>query len=104
MISLLMIISLLLGITAWALPIINIILSKKYTDKNFNLLSILSVTLCTISLYLQILYYNHLIKLWDSTSLMDTSGAVVVASTVLLAGTIILNIISMFLQDYRGIL
>lgn len=58
-------------------------------------LSIGSVSACAISLCMQIFYTNHLVKIEDWSALMDTSSAVALVVTVLLAVTIILNVITL---------
>ncbi len=48
--------SLLPGLISWTLPIINIIIYKSGTQKNWVNLSILSMSACIISLWFQIIY------------------------------------------------
>ena len=87
--------SLLLGLVAWILPIINLAKYKKIENKNWIVLSLASIGACTISLWMQILYTNHLVNISDWSALMDTFHAVVLASSVLLAITVILNIVTL---------
>lgn len=64
-------------------------------------MSILSMSSCSISLCFQILYNHHLVEIQDWSALMDTTGALVLVSSVLVIVTIALNIISMFLYKNR---
>lgn len=83
--------SFVLGLIAWILPIINLMRYKKHDNRNWAVFSIVSISACAMSLYFQIFYSYHLIKIEDWTALMDTTDAVVFASKVLLVVTIILN-------------
>lgn len=85
--------SLLLGLLAWVLPVINLVRRDKTKNKSWVALSVASISACAISLYLQILYQNHLVKIEDWSALMDTSNAVALVSAILLSVTVILNII-----------
>lgn len=100
MITLLNPASLLLGLIAWILPIINIINHKKLNNKNWATLSVTSMSACAISIYFQILYNNHLVNINDWTAIMDTIGSSVFLSSALLVVTIILNIITLLM--YRN--
>ncbi|SCY56036.1 hypothetical protein [Alkaliphilus peptidifermentans] len=82
--------SLVLGLIAWILPVINI-MRYKHENRNWVTLSILSISACAISLYFQLFYNFHLIKIADWSALMDTMGAVTLVASVLLIVTIILN-------------
>lgn len=53
--------SLVLGLVACILPIINLVKCKKTNYDNWATLSILSISGCAISLYFQIFYYNNLV-------------------------------------------
>ena len=83
--------SLLLGLIAWILPVINLMRNNKHEHKNWGVLSFISISACAISLIFQILYNDHLVKIEDWSAIMDTSHGVVVASAVLLIFTFILN-------------
>lgn len=91
--------SLLLGLISWAFPVINLAKRNKFENKNWAVYSIASISLCAISLFMQMIYHNHLVKKEDWSALMDTSGALVFVSAVLLTVTLALNIIS--LAAYR---
>lgn len=92
--------SLLFGLLAWILPIVNLLQHNKIKDKNQTSLSLVSFSACAVSLYMQILYSNHLVRIEDWSALMDTSSAVAFVSTLLLVGAGILNAISWYIQ-YR---
>ncbi|MFT4416781.1 MBL fold metallo-hydrolase [Fredinandcohnia humi] len=62
MISLLNIGSLILGLIAWILPFVNIMLYKKQDHRKWVGLSIMSIGACAFSLYFQIVYGNYLVK------------------------------------------
>ncbi|WP_326909907.1 hypothetical protein [Sedimentibacter sp. MB31-C6] len=102
MISFLMLGSLVLGLIAWILPVINIMRFKKSNNNNWVILSFLSISACAITLYFQILYNNYLVEIWDASALMDTTGASTFLSVVLLVVTIILNVITMIIYFHRA--
>lgn len=91
--------SLILGIIAWILPIINIIRYKKHNN-NWATLSIISLSACATSIYFQMIFSNHLVNIEDLSGLMDTIGTSVFMSSVLLIVTIILNVTTLFI--YRN--
>lgn len=101
MVGLLNLGSLVLGLIAWTLPVVNLFRSKKHDHKNWGMFSIMSISACAISLCFQIFYNYHLVMIEDWGALMDTMGGVVFAATVLLIVTIILNVIN--LNVYRNI-
>ena len=85
--------SLLLGLTAWVLPIVNLAKHNKAEHKNWIVFSVSSIGACAISLFFQIVYQNYLAGKEDWSAIMDTSGALVFVSAVLLFITIMLNVI-----------
>ncbi|MEY8417189.1 cytochrome c oxidase subunit 4 [Tissierella praeacuta DSM 18095] len=95
--------SLVLGLIAWILPIINLVKSEKNNHDNWATLSVISISSCAISLCFQIFYNNHLVKIADWSALMDTTGAVSFVSAVLLTVTIILNVITLVIYGNRDI-
>ena len=99
MIGLLNLGSLVLGLIAWILPVVNLIRYKKHDHRNWVSLSILSISACAISLCFQIFYNYHLVEIRDWSALMDTTGTVAFVAAVLLIVTIILN--AMTLIIYR---
>ncbi len=92
--------SLVLGLIAWILPIVNLTRDKKYENKNWVALSIISIAACAISLCFQIFYTYHKVKVEDWSALMDTIDAVASVSALLLIVTLILNAITLIV--YRG--
>lgn len=92
MIGLLNLGSLVLGLIAWILPVVNLMRYQKPNHKNWFFLSVLSMSACAISLCFQIFYNYHLVMIEDWTALLDTTRAVVMAATVLLIVTVILNV------------
>lgn len=101
MITLLNIGSLVLGLIAWVLPIVNLLRYRKHAYRNWIILSFLSMSACVISLYFQICNIYHKVKISDWTALMDTMYAVVFALTVLLIVTVILNAITLLVYRDR---
>lgn len=93
--------SLLLGLIAWILPIVNLAKHNKAEHKNWVAFSIASFIACSVSLFFQIVYQDYLVKIEDWSAIMDTSGALVLVSAVLIVVTIVLNIIA--LLKYRRI-
>ncbi|MBD8006973.1 hypothetical protein [Bacillus norwichensis] len=100
MIGYLNLFSLLLGVMAWVLPVVTLTRFTKQNHKNWASLSIISLSACAISLFFQIFYNYHLVKLGDWSALMDITGAVAFFAAVLLIVTVILNVITLIL--YRG--
>ena len=92
--SYLNILSLIMGLLAWGLPI-RILLMRNVKRSLYGGLSLVA---CMIALYAQILYTNHLIQINDTIALLDTNDAVVFASRILIIGTIALNVLP-FIKD-----
>ena len=65
--------SLIFGLIAWILPVINIFKYKK-CEKWF-VTSIISISLCAVSIFFQLYYQNYLVKIDDLPALMDTISA-----------------------------
>jgi cytochrome c oxidase subunit 4 len=84
--------SLIFGLIAWGSPIASLAKKNKVENKNWAALSMLSLTACIISLYMQIIYNNYLVRIEDWSALMDTTFGVVLVSGILLVVTVILNI------------
>ncbi|WP_158738748.1 hypothetical protein [Alteribacillus sp. YIM 98480] len=97
--------SLILGLVAWIIPIINLARYIKQENKKWIALSIyISFSACAIAICLQIFYNLHLVKIEDWAALMDTMCGVAVASTVLVIVTILLNALTLFSYRDRGAL
>ena len=84
------IISLVLGIGAWAVAAIAIA-KPAYYNKNV----ILSFALCTFSLISEFFEISRRVNLGDYAAIEDTIRAVIIASIVLVVVTIILNIVAL---------
>lgn len=95
--------SLILGLIAWILPIINLMKIKKSNNRNWFAFSVLSICACSISLFFQILYNNYLVNIEDWAALMDTIGPSTLLSAVLLIVTIILNIVTLIIYRHRTV-
>ena len=93
--------SLVLGLIAWILPVVNLLQYKNRERKNWQVISIMSISACAISLCFQTLNNYFLVKMEDWSALMDTMGAVVLASVVLLIVTIVLNVITLIIYRDR---
>ncbi|MEL7657284.1 MAG: hypothetical protein AAGU75_15430 [Bacillota bacterium] len=87
--------SLVLGLIAWILPVVNLAQHNKADHRNWVVFSVASISACAISLCMQIFYTDHLVKIEDWSALMDTSHAVALVATLLLVVTIILNAITL---------
>lgn len=94
--------SLILGLAAWVLPGIYMSKYNNIDSKKGSLYIFLSLSACAISIFFQIVYNNYLVEIGDWAALMDTSGAVVLASTTLLIVTLALNALAVIkdLKDY----
>ena len=93
--------SLVLGLFAWIIPIVNLVRYGKHNHRNWITLSITSMSACAISLWFQIFSINHRVKVADWSALMDTMSAVAFVSVVLLIVTIILNAITLIKYQSR---
>jgi cytochrome c oxidase subunit 4 len=87
--------SLVLGLIAWILPVVNLVRHNKADHRNWVVFSVASVSACAISLCMQFFYTCHLVKIEDWSALMDTSYAVALVATILLVVTIILNALTL---------
>ncbi|WP_343379293.1 hypothetical protein [Candidatus Bathycorpusculum sp.] len=87
--------SLLLGLVAWLLPLINLVIGNKAKNKNWAVLSVASVSACAVSLCMQLFEQGSMVQAKDWSALMDTANAVVNVSLVLLVVTITLNVITL---------
>ncbi|MFL8938270.1 hypothetical protein ACKA06_15880 [Rossellomorea oryzaecorticis] len=94
--------SLVLGLIAWVLPLITLVADKKENTPHRGMLSIISFSACGVSLCFQILYIYHKVTVEDWSALLDTMYAVASASVLLLAVTILLNLLSFIVQRRAG--
>lgn len=102
MMGLLNIGSLVLGLIAWILPAANLMRNNRENQGNRLIIGLVSMSACVISLLFQIIYNYHLVKVEDWSALMDTTRGVVVAATVLILVTIILNAINLTVYRKRS--
>ena len=88
--------SLLLGLVAWALPISTII-TRRYRAAYPSV----SFGLCSLSLLLQLMQVQNLVRKQDWSALMDTWYAVVFAGIVLLLVNLVANIAAFAVAKLR---
>jgi len=94
--------SLVLGLIAWILPVVNLVQHNKADRSNWIVFSVASVSACAVSLCMQIFYGNHLVKIEDWSALMDTSSAVASAAIMLLVVTVILNAVTLVIYHEKN--
>lgn len=94
MIGLLNIGSLTLGLVAWILPVINIMLVRRKKHWQWGTLMFLSLSACAIAIWFQQNYTNYLVTIQDLSALLDTTEASTRVSGVLLFVTLLLNFIT----------
>jgi len=99
MVGLLNLGSLVLGLIAWALPIVNLLRHKKHGRRNWVTFSMISISACAIALCFQIFYSYHLVRIEDWSALMDITNNVAFVAAVLVIVTLVLN--AMTLLVYR---
>ncbi|WP_419893647.1 hypothetical protein [Oceanobacillus kimchii] len=87
--------SVILGIIALILPVINLLSTHKHKLKKI-ILMLVSLSACSIAICFQLFYQHHLVKIQDWSALMDVSGSTILISAILLALTVTLNISSIF--------
>jgi len=92
--------SLLFGLVAWVLPVVNFMRYTKHDSNNWVILSMMSISACAIALFFQIFSFYERVKAEDWSALMDTVSIIVSIPAVLIIGTIILNAITLIV--YRG--
>lgn len=83
--------SLLLGLVSWLLPVLILLQSTQKSRRNQGWFSFVSLSACSVSLWMQIVYQNHLVEKGDLAAVMDTIGTLVKVSAVLVAVTLLLN-------------
>jgi len=87
--------SLVLGLIAWILPVINLMKHNKADPRNLVVFSIASVSACALSLCMQIFSLNNLVTKEDWSALMDISPTLVLVASILLVVTLVLNAITL---------
>ncbi|GGB58208.1 hypothetical protein F3157_20270 [Virgibacillus dakarensis] len=93
--------SLVIGLIAWVLPVVNLLRSQKQGNEKWVAFSIISISACAISLCFQIFSNYQLVKIEDWSALMDTGGAVAFTSAVLVIVTILLNALTLIVYRNR---
>ncbi|KIL50802.1 hypothetical protein KP77_14220 [Jeotgalibacillus alimentarius] len=93
--------SLVLGLIAWIIPVVLLAKHDKKSLQSWALFSIASISACVIAVLFQILYNDYLIRIEAWVSLMDTTRAVVVLSSILAGVTIILNVITAIVYNKK---
>lgn len=88
------ILSLVLGIVAWSLPVMYL-MRWKYRQQ----LCCGSFGLCALAMYFQLREMLRLSEKGDYAAIEDTIGAVVFAASVLLITTVILNALAMVRKE-----
>jgi cytochrome c oxidase subunit 4 len=82
---------LILGLTAWILPAVNLLRRNRSDRAGRAVLSLLSVSACAVSVCLQLFYSAHLVRIEDWSALLDTADAVALVAAVLVGVTLLLN-------------
>lgn len=96
--------SLIFGLAAWFIPALTIVQLKKEMTKFSITKLLLSMAACSIALWFQISYINHLVTLQDWTALMDTTSTLAQISAILVIVTIALNVISVILLSKHKVI
>lgn len=88
--------SIILGLIAFILPVINLIRYNTSNNPYWFVFALMSIASCMFSLGMQIFYINYLINIKDWTAIMDTINIVVFSAALLLVATIVLNGVTLF--------
>jgi cytochrome c oxidase subunit 4 len=83
--------SILLGLIAWAVPILSMKHPEKYGIKKCCNFIIVSFGACVASLCLQFFEINHRVEIEDWSAIMDTIGTLKWVAVILAVITLILN-------------
>ena len=83
--------SLVLGLIAWGLPFVWVYLAGRLKKYPLNT-SAISFLCCATAILFQLMYQAHLVAIWDASALMDTTDFSAYVSTVLLVGTVAINV------------
>jgi cytochrome c oxidase subunit 4 len=94
--------SLAFGLISWILPLISLLKRDKAKNRNWGSFSMASAIACSISLFMQILYGSHLVRIEDWSALMDTSNTAASLSLALILVTIALNIATFAVYNRIG--
>ncbi len=85
------ILSIFLGLLSWAIPVIQICSSEK-SHRNWKYMPLLSMALCSASIYIQVLLMKSYGDEW--TLIVDALGALKTVVPILVAVAIVLNLIA----------
>lgn len=88
--------SVILGLIAVVLPVINLMRYNTSDNQYWFVFTLISIISCMVSLFMQIFYVNHLVNIKDWTAIMDTLNVVAFASALLLVAIIVLNGVTCF--------
>ena len=88
------ILSLVLGLAAWVLPVVYLMVWKHRTALCGG-----SLACCALSLYFQLREILRRTELADFAAIDDTIGGICLCATVLLAATLTLNAIALLRKD-----
>lgn len=90
--------SVLFGLIAVIIPIINLMSNEKCVNARVAVGTMISTSTCSISLCMQIIYTNYLVNIEDFTAMMDVFEVVSNASVCLTIATVVLNIITIYVK------
>lgn len=95
--------SLVLGVIAILLPIYSLLSTNKKVQNYRLIFCTLSFSACSISISFQLFYNNHLVKIEDWSALMDTTSSSVLAVSILLITTILLNTLTIIFNRDKAV-
>ena len=84
--------SILIGLGAWALAFLALFAKRTITTHRF---SVTSFSCCAISLILQFCEIANRANRGDYAAIEDTIRAIIIAAIILVAGTVILNVVAL---------
>jgi cytochrome c oxidase subunit 4 len=87
--------SLVFGLVAWILPVINLAQRHKSGTMRGAVFAAVSLTACAAALCLQIFELHHRVGIHDWSALLDTSRAVSLSAVLLLVVTLVLNAVAL---------
>ena len=93
--------SLMMGVLALGVPVYGLSTQEKKTTKIVLMSLTVSFTAMALALFFQIAYTFYLVSIEDFGALKDTQYAVFLASFVLLAATVILNVIELYKHYHK---
>lgn len=93
-VSLLNLGALILGLIAWALPVVSLFTKRNTAAGSF--------ALCGISLLLETMYTQHLVDIGDWSAMEDTHYAVTFAAKTLVIITAALNFLAFVVRKRKG--